>query len=64
MRKFYLVILIVVLVFSLATPAMAGGDKNHGDNDSPPDDTGYANRVLNTLCDFTVDVQRCKSDSP
>jgi hypothetical protein len=32
MRKFYLVILIVVLVFSMATPAVAGGDQVRGDN--------------------------------
>jgi hypothetical protein len=64
MRKFYLVVLIVALVFSLAAPAMAGGDKNHGENDSP--NTGPAKRHTELAEDCTIyDVQRCKPpDSP
>jgi hypothetical protein len=64
MRKFYIVVLIAILVFSMATPAVAGGDKNHGDNDSP--NIGPAERHTELSDNCTMDdYQRCKPpDSP
>ena len=54
MRKKLVMILLTLMLLINTIPALAGGDKNHGDVG-----VGYVQQNMEQ-CDPSVDIQRCK----